>query len=200
MKTNKTMGAIVLTTISVAAPGISVAQAVWGIDRSHSKVGFSVTHLMISEVEGQFKIYDGKVISKGNDWQDASVEFSVDVNSVDTDDESRDKHLKSDDFFSAEKFPAMKFKGISMKKVKDNKYKLTGMLTIRDVTRQVELEVDYKGTMADPWGNTKAGFHLSGEINRMDYGLKWNAALEAGGVLVGETVKMNCKIELVKQK
>lgn len=195
------MKKLVLKTLTVLAlmSGSAFAQK-WNLDKSHSKVTFSVTHMMISETEGKFKIYDGSVTSSKEDFTDAQIEFSIDVNSIDTDDEARDKHLKSDDFFNAEKFPTMKFKGKQLKKVSGKNYKLIGDLTIRDVTKPVEMDVVFGGIQKDPWGNTKAGFKVKGAINRKEYGLKWNAALETGGVVVSEEVNIECHIELAKQK
>lgn len=197
MKKLKIMGAIILTTATAA---VAQSTVTWGIDASHTKVTFSVTHLMISETEGRFKVFDGKVTTAKDDFSDASIDFNIDVASINTDDEKRDGHLKSDDFFNAEKYPKMTFKSKSFKKVDGKKYTLTGDLTIRDVTKTVEFDVIYNGTVKDPWGNTKAGFNLKGKINRTDYNLKWNAVIEAGGMVVGEIVTINCLIELGKQK
>jgi polyisoprenoid-binding protein YceI len=195
METLKATGAAVLMAGTAA-----IAQTNWTIDASHSKVQFAVTHLMISEVTGKFKIFDGKVVSTKDDFSDSQIDFTIDVNSINTDDDSRDKHLKSDDFFSVEKFPKMTFKSKSFKKADGKNYKLTGDLTIRDVTKTVTFDVIYNGTVKDPWGNIKAGFKLTGNINRTDFGLKWNAALEAGGVVVSEKVTITSDIELGKQK
>lgn len=175
------------------------AQTNWGIDKSHSKVGFSVSHLVITDVDGFFKEYDAKVTTKGDDFSTANVEFTINTGSIFTDNDGRDKHLRSDDFFNAEKFPQMTFKGKSMKKVGDNKYKLVGDLTIRDVTKEVELDVKYNGMVKDPWGNTKAGFKVTGEINRFDYNLKWNTAIETGALVVGREVELIIDLQLVKK-
>lgn len=175
------------------------AQTNWGIDKSHSKVGFSVSHLVITDVDGFFKEYDAKVTTNGDDFSTANIDFSVNTGSIFTDNEGRDKHLRSDDFFNAEKFPHMTFKGKSMKKVSDNKYKLVGDLTIRDVTKEVELDVKYNGMVKDPWGNTKAGFKVTGEINRFDYNLKWNTAIETGSLVVGKEVELIIDLQLVKK-
>ena len=170
----------------------------WSIDQSHSKVQFGVTHLVISEVTGQFNKFDGTIESPSDDFTDAKINFVVDVNSIDTDNQDRDNHLKSDDFFNAEKYPEMKFNGKSMKNVGGNKYKLTGDLTVRDITKEITLDVLYNGTVKDPWGNTKAGFKITGELNRFDYGLKWNALVETGGAVVGKTINLNINLELNK--
>jgi polyisoprenoid-binding protein YceI len=175
------------------------AQTKWSIDKSHSSVGFTVTHLIISEVDGYFKNYEGTIETNGDDFTDAKINFSFDVGSIDTDNEQRDNHLKSDDFFNAEKFPKMVFKSKSMKKVDGKNWKLVGDLTIRDVTKQVELDVKYNGTVKDPWGNYKAGFKIHGLINRFTYNLKWNAMIEAGGLVVGEDVEIKINLELAKQ-
>ena len=155
---------------------------------------------MISEVEGAFKTFTGSMTASKPDFSDAQIEFSVDIASVNTDNEQRDKHLKSDDFFNAEKFPKMTFKSNSMKKISGNKYELTGDLTIRDVTKKVKFAVTYGGTVKDPWGNTKAGFKATATINRLDYGLKWNSMLETGGAVVGPEVTININAEFAQAK
>lgn len=176
------------------------AQTKWTIDKAHSKVQFTVTHLIISEVTGQFKSFDGNIESTNDDFTDAKIDFTIDVNSINTDNDARDKHLKSDDFFNAEKFPKISFKGKSFKKVDAKNYKLIGDFTIRDITKEISLDVVYNGSVKDPWGNTKAGFKVKGEINRFDYNLKWNALMEAGGAVVGKTVTLVIDLELQKSK
>ncbi len=176
------------------------AQAKWNVDASHSSISFNVSHLVISEVTGQFKKFDASVTADKADFTDAKINFSADVNSVNTDNEQRDGHLKGDDFFNAEKYPQLKFVGSSLKKVSGNKYKLTGDLTIRDVTKKVTFDVVYGGTVTDPYKNIKAGFKIIGKINRKEYGLKWSALTEAGGAVVGDEVELVAKIELTKAK
>lgn len=177
------------------------AQVKWNIDKAHTNVGFKVVHMVISSVEGEFQKYSGTVESPAEDSFDgAKVDITIDVNSISTDNVDRDNHLKSDDFFNAEKYPEITFKSKSMKKVDGKNYKLVGDLTIRDVTKEVALDVKYNGTIKDPWGNTRAGFDLTGTINRFEYGLKWNKVLEAGGLVVSEDVTLDVHIELVKQK
>lgn len=191
-----------VTAALVAFAGLSaVAQVKWKIDNSHSKVGFSVVHLMVSETEGKFKIYEGNVESKTEaDFSDAKIDFTIDVNSINTDDEKRDGHLKSPDFFDAANHPKMTFKATSMKPTKvKTTYELTGDLTIRGVTKKVTLTaVGATKAVKDPWGNTKYAFKLMGKINRKDFGLNWNAAIEAGGVVVSEEVKLDITVELNK--
>lgn len=196
------MKAIAMTGAVIATVAFTpkTETTTWKIDTSHTKVSFSVTHMMVSETTGMFKLYEGKVSSSGNDFNDASIEFSIDAGSINTEDENRDKHLKSEDFFHIEKYPKMSFKSKSFKKGKGNAYTLSGDLTIRGVTKPVNFDVIHNGTVKSPWGQEVAGFKLSGKINRMDYGLKWNAILEAGGVTVSEEVKINCDVELIKQK
>ena len=173
------------------------AQTKWIADKSHSKIQFNVTHLVISEVAGMFKSFDINVQSSKDDFSDANIDFTADVASIYTDNDRRDAHLKSDDFFNAEKFPKMIFKGKSFKKVEGNNFKLTGDLTIRDITKEVTLDVVYNGTV-QAWGKTVAGFKIKGAINRFDYNLKWNTLLEAGGAMVAKTVYINIDLELQK--
>jgi|YNPMSStandDraft_1061717.scaffolds.fasta_scaffold15039_4 polyisoprenoid-binding protein YceI len=174
-------------------------ESVWVIDKAHSKIGFAVTHLLITEVEGYFKDFDLTVLTNKADFVDAKIEFTAKTASIFTDNEKRDEHLRSDDFFNSEKFPEMKFVSKSFKKVGNNKYKLTGDLTIRDVTKSITLDVVYNGTIKDPWGNTKAGFNVTGKLNRFDYGLKWNALTELGGAVVDKIVKLRINVQLKQQ-
>jgi polyisoprenoid-binding protein YceI len=176
------------------------AQTKWTVDNVHSSVKFTVTHLVISEVEGNFKVFSGTIVSKNTDFIDAAVDFSVDVKSINTDNEMRDNHLKSPDFFNAEKFPQMTFKSTSFKKVSGNKYDLTGDLTMHGITKQVKFDVTYGGSVKDPYGNVKAGFKALGTINRFDYDLKWNALTEAGGAVVSQEVAIGLRLEFSEVK
>lgn len=180
--------------------GAFAQSSTWKTDASHSNVKFSVTHLVVSEVEGYFKTFAGTLVSSKPDFTDAAISFSVDINSINTDNEGRDKHLKSDDFFNAEKFPQMTFKSTSFKKVSDKKYVLEGDLTIRDITKKVKFDVVFGGTVKDPWGNIKAGFKATGAINRFDYNLKWNSVTEAGGAVVSKEVAITLNLEFAQQK
>jgi len=190
-----------VTAIMIASVVSTIAQSTnWVIDNVHSKIQFNIDHMVISEVSGYFHTYEGTIVSSKDDFSDASIEFSIDVNSIDTDNENRDGDLKSDNFFDAAKYPKITFKSSSMKKIADGKYKLTGDITMHGVTKQVILDVTYGGTVNDPWGNTKAGFKLTGDLNRKDFGLTYGATLEAGGLVVGEEVRLVCRIELIKQK
>lgn len=187
---------------AVLLTGLATAQTNWKVDNSHSKLGFSVTHAMVSEVEGKFKVYNGDVSSKSDlDFTNASISFTADASSINTEDEKRDGHLKSPDFFDVEKFPNITFKSVSMKPNGKGKtaYELEGDLTMHGVTKRVKLlAIGAAKTIKDPWGNTKYGFKVTGVINRKDYGLNWNAVLEAGGVIVSEEVALNINIELNK--
>ena len=172
----------------------------WKVDNIHSSIRFSVAHLVISEVEGSFKVYDGAIASAKDDFIDAQIGFTIDVTSINTDNSMRDDHLKSNDFFCAEKYPKMTFKSNSFKKKSGNQYQLVGDLTIRDITKKVVFDVKYGGTARDAYGNTKAGFKVTGKINRMDYGLKWNALTEAGGATVGSEVTLTGNLEFALSK
>lgn len=172
----------------------------WKVDPSHSNVNFSVSHLVISEVDGTFNSFDGEMTSNSDDFSGAKINFTIDINSINTNNDKRDSHLKSQDFFYAEKHPKMTFESTSFKKENGNKYILKGDLTMRGVKKSITLDVKYGGTVTnDGYGNTKAGFIISGDINRVDYGVAWNAKTEHGGWTVGEEVALKVKLELVKQ-
>ncbi|MDF1570421.1 MAG: YceI family protein [Bacteroidales bacterium] len=166
----------------------------WVIDASHSEVSFKVKHMMISTVTGYFENFNATAETDGDDFNNAAIEVSIDTGSVNTKNSDRDTHLKSDDFFNAEKFPEMVFTSTSFKNGI-----LTGDLTIRDVTKEVSLEADFNGIAVDPYGQTKAGFELTGEINRKDFGLKWSAVTEAGNVVVSDTVKLVIDVQFIRQ-
>lgn len=184
---------VMLISVSVMAQ-----TSTWDIDKAHSKIGFSVSHMVISDVTGKFNKFDGSVTTQGDDFTKGNIDITIDVASIDTDNDKRDAHLRSDDFFNAEKYPKIVFKGKSMKKVGKNQYKLTGDFTMRDVTKPVTLDVVHNGTIKDPYGNSRAGFKITGKVNRFDYNLKWNNMLETGGAVVGKDVNLICDIELVK--
>lgn len=194
------MKKLILSSIFALSAFVVSAQTKWNVDKMHSNVKFSVAHLVISEVDGSFKSFNGSLTSAKPDFSDAAIEFTVDVNSVNTDNEMRDGHLKGDDFFNAEKYPQMSFKSTSFKKVKGNVYVLTGNLTIRDVTKKAVFNVTYGGTAKDGYGNTKAGFKASTTIDRLAYNLKWNSLTEAGGSVVGKDVTINLNLEFAQAK
>jgi polyisoprenoid-binding protein YceI len=193
---------LLLTAVLLGTTSVISAQAPkWTFDKSHCKFNFSVTHFGISETEGQFKKFEGTVDVTKDDFSDAKFSLTIDANSLDSEDKDRDAHLKSADFFDVTKYPAITFTTKSFKAVNKTKYKLTGDLTIHGVTKTVTLDAVYNGTiLKDPFGNTRAGFKFTGVINRKDFGLVWNKALDAGGVAVGEEVRILCNIELLKSK
>jgi polyisoprenoid-binding protein YceI len=174
-----------------------MATTKWGIDPTHTEVQFKVKHLVIATVTGFFKKFSGSIESATDDFDGATASFSLDVNSIDTNQADRDAHLKSPDFFAADQYPTVDFKG-TIKKVSGSDYKLVGDLTMRGTTKAVELSAEFGGIMVDPWGNTKAGFEINGKVNRKDFGLNWSAVTEAGGVVVSDEVKLHLNVELAK--
>lgn len=172
----------------------------WTIDPVHSEIQFKVKHLMITTVTGQFKEVNATVEAEDPDFSDAEVYFEAKTASLSTNDEKRDDHLRSVDFFDAEKYPALKFQSTSLKKGDDEGvYNVTGDLTIKDITKPVTLVSEFGGIQKDPWGNHKAGFSVHGKINRKDWGLNWNAALESGGVLVSDEVRIFCELQFTRE-
>ena len=172
----------------------------WVIDPQHSEINFKVKHLMITNVKGEFKNFSGDVLTSGDDFDNASITVHIDASSIFTNSDDRDTHLKGSDFFDVENFKEITFVSKSFKMISDDEYKLVGDLTIKDVTNEVSLNVEFGGINTDPWGNVKAGFSMvEQKINRKDWGLNYNAVLETGGVLVGEEVKINIEVELLKQ-
>jgi len=176
-----------------------MATTKWAIDPTHSEIGFKVKHMMFTNVSGKFLTYDATITTEGDDFENAAIEFSADIASIDTANADRDGHLKSGDFFDAENHPKLTFKASSFKKINDEKYEITGDLNIRGVAKTVTFPVEFSGILTDPWGNTKVGLSIEGKINRKDWGLNWNSALETGGVLVGEEVKLNIELQFAKQ-
>jgi polyisoprenoid-binding protein YceI len=174
--------------------------ATYKIDVDHSDIMFKVKHLMISTVSGIFKKFDATLELDEENFENAQVTFEADTDSVDTKNEQRDAHLKSDDFFNAEQFPEMTFKSTKVERVAHNEFKLHGDLTIRDITKPIVLDVEYHGQTKDPWGNQRMGFEANGKINRKEFGLKWSAVTEAGGLVVADDVKLHLNVEMVKQQ
>jgi polyisoprenoid-binding protein YceI len=171
----------------------------WAIDPMHSEVQFKVKHLVISTVSGFFKSFEGFVETENDDFEDANIEFTLDTNSIDTNQSQRDEHLKSAEFFDAAQYPQIKFKSTSFKKTGGDEYKLTGDLTIKGITKPVTLNVEHGGSASDFYGNSKAGFEISGKINRKEFGLTWDGVTEAGAIVVGEDIKLLINIQLIKQ-
>lgn len=182
--------------LALLLTGSAFAQTTWTIDNSHSKIGFNVTHMVVAEVEGTFKDYSATIVSKTEDFNGAEISFTAKVASINTDNERRDNHLKSADFFDVEKFPEITFTGNLVKE--GTKYKLKGDFTMKGVTKKVEFDVTYGGTI-DTGRGFKSGFKVSGNINRMDYGVSWSNKTAAGEWVVSETVQLNIKLELNKQ-
>lgn len=173
--------------------------ATYKIDVDHSDITFKVKHLMISTATGTFKKFDATLEANNEDLSDARISFEADVDSIDTKNEQRDAHLKSDDFFNAAEFPKLTFQSTGIESKGGNAFTLTGDLTIRDITRPVALEVEYNGTTKDPWGMERKGFEINGKINRKEFGLKWSAVTEAGGLVVADDVKLSMNVEMIKQ-
>lgn len=166
----------------------------WAIDPTHSEVGFKVKHMMISTVKGHFEEFEGHIEAESDDFKNASIEVNIKTASINTKNADRDGHLKSADFFNAEEFENITFKSNTF-----DGNTLKGELTIKGITKEVELDVDFNGVAVDPYGQTKAGFEISGEINRQDFGLTWSAVTEAGNIVVSDKVKLTIDAQLTKQ-
>jgi len=172
----------------------------WGIDMAHSEVGFKVKHMMVANVRGLFKEFEASIVTTGEDFMTAEIDFWLDPSSVDTGSSDRDKHIRGADFFDVEQFKQIHFTGNTYEEVDhDGSYELYGDLTIKGITRRIKLDVEFGGILKDPWGNQKAIFNINGKINRKEWGLNWNAALETGGILVGEEVSIRADLQLFKQ-
>jgi len=170
----------------------------WNIDTVHSGINFSVRHMVVSKVRGRFTKYSGTLAIDDADLTRSVVEATIDAASIDTGTAQRDTHLRSPDFLDVERFPEIRFRGTRIDKVADDRYHLVGDLTIRDVTREVSLEVEYGGQAKDPWGNARIGFVAKATLDRKDFGLLWNQVLEAGGVLVGDRVDIELEVQAVR--
>jgi len=172
----------------------------WAIDPAHSEIGFRIKHLMITNVSGVFKEYDASIYSTRDDLLSAEVDFWLNPLSIDTGDQKRDDHLRSADFFDTEHHKEITFTANTLENVdNDRSYEMYGDLTIKGITKRIKLDVEFAGIVKDPWGNVKAAVKLNGKINRKDWGLNWNVALEAGGVLVSDEVRISCEVQLSKQ-
>jgi polyisoprenoid-binding protein YceI len=184
--------------LSLVLSPASAQQTAWKLDAVHSNVLFTVRHLVVSEVTGKFKDFDVSLKTSGNDFSDASIQAVVKTMSIDTENESRDKHLRSDDFFNAQQYPEMKFVSTSMKKISQKEYALTGDLSIRDVTKPVTFKVEFFGMIDAGQFGTRSGWKATATINRFDYNLKWDRTIEAGGLVVGEDVTIVLNLEFSK--
>jgi polyisoprenoid-binding protein YceI len=166
----------------------------WNLDTAHSDIGFKVKHMMISTVRGHFEEFNASATTESDDFINAEFSFTAKVGSINTKNSDRDNHLRSDDFFNAEEYPEMTFRSRSF-----DGEKMVGELTIRDVTKTIELDVDFNGVAVDPYGQTKAGFEITGSLNRKDFGLAWSAVTEAGSIVVGEQVKIVVDLQFIKE-
>ncbi len=171
----------------------------WTVDTTHSEIGFKVKHMMFTNVSGKFEDFEAKIESENEDFEGAKFYFTAKSASVNTGNADRDKHLVSPDFFDADSFPEVKFESSSFTKQSNGEYLLKGTLSLHGQSKTVELNTEFGGLMQDPWGNTKAAFSLTGKINRKDFGLNWNAALETGGVLVSDEVRFAIELQFVKE-
>ena len=171
----------------------------WVLDPMHSEVQFKIKHLVISTVTGSFTTFTGSMQSEGDTFENAKVEFSLDVESITTNQEQRDAHLRGEEFFDAAKFPHITFVSTSFVKESGDTYQLTGNLTMKDVTKPVTLEAEYGGSAVDFYGNHKAGFEVTGKVNRKDFGLTWGAVTEAGSIVLGDDVKLIINVQFAKQ-
>lgn len=176
-----------------------MATTKWVIEPSHSEVQFKVRHLMITNVTGSFGKFDATVETEGDDVSTAKVHFTADMSSISTNNEQRDAHLRSADFFDAENHPQLIFAGDRMERVDADNFLMHGTLTLRGVSKPLTLKVEYGGLMVDPWGNTRVGFTVEGKINRKEFGVNWSAATEAGGIVVSDEVRIHCNAEFIKQ-
>src|ERR1017187_991130 len=170
----------------------------WVIDPMHSEVQFKVKHLLISTVTGSFKTFSGTVTAASDNFENSEVQFSMDVNSIFTNQEMRDNHLKNADFFESDKYPTIDFKSISFKKIKGEDFLLTGNMTMKGITKQVEVKVEFGGIAKDGQGNLKAGFEITGTINRKDFGITFNHLTETGGLALGEEIKLFANIQVAR--
>lgn len=176
-----------------------MAKSIWNVDLTHSSLDFSIRHMMIAKVKGSFHAFEAHIEADPTDLTTADVRFSIDLNSIDTRNSDRDAHLRTADFFDVEKYPKMTFESTQIVKTGEGEYDVTGNVSLHGVTRPETFSVTFEGAGKDPWGNEKVGFSGQGSFKRSDYGLTWNAALETGGVLVGDEVKISIELEASKQ-
>jgi polyisoprenoid-binding protein YceI len=185
---------VVLTSLNL------LGQSNWKADVAHSKVEFTVSHMVISEVTGRFTDFDVKMSQTNDDFSKSVLTATIKATSINTDNAGRDKHLRSADFFEVEKYPEIKFVSTSFEKTGTDSYKIIGDLTMHGITKSIVLDTKLNGQMNDPWGNTRAGFKAMGSVNRKDFGIQWNKTLEAGGLLVGDKVEISINVEMMKEK
>lgn len=176
-----------------------MATTKWVVDPTHSEIGFKIKHLMITNVSGKFEAFEAEVQTEGEDFATAQIEARIKTSSINTNNLQRDEHLRNSDFFEVEKHPEILFTSTRVEKIDNDNFVLHGNLTLKGTTRPVKLDIEYSGITSDPWGNQRAGFIITGKINRNEFGLNFNAALETGGLVLGEEVKINSEVQLIKQ-
>ncbi len=176
-----------------------MATTKWVLDPTHSELGFKIKHLMISSVSGSLKSFQAEVETHGEDFTTAQISLSADMASISTNNDQRDAHLRNSDFFEVEKYPELKFTSTKLEKIDNDTFALSGDLTLKGVTRPVKLNVEFNGVTKDPWGGERAGFVVTGKINRSDWGVNFNGVLETGGVMLSEEVRIFSEVQLVKQ-
>ncbi|MGE5313696.1 MAG: YceI family protein [Acidobacteriota bacterium] len=172
----------------------------WKVDPSHSEIEFKARHLMITNVTGKFRTFEGTVETEDDDFTRSKISFWADVASIDTGEPNRDAHLRSDDFFAASEHPKLTFTSTRIEKTDDpDRYQVWGTMSIRGISKEIRLDVESGGQIKDPWGNTRAGFEMTAKVNRKEFGLKWNAVTEAGGIVVSDEIRIHCAVEIVKE-
>jgi len=176
-----------------------MSKQIWNIDGAHSEIGFKVRHMMITNVNGIFNTYTATMAADATDFSDAEISFEADIDSVNTRNEQRDGHLKSPEFFDVEKFPKLNFKSTSFTKTGDGQYAMKGMFNMHGVEKEISMNVEFTGTVVDPWGQVKAGFEITGALNRSEYGLTWNATSEDGSIVLDEVIKLALNVQMIKQ-
>ncbi len=190
--------ALLVLLLAFAVGGTQAAT--WNIDQAHSSVGFTVRHMVISKITGKFNDFDGTVEFDGEDLSSGKAQVTVRMASVDTDNEKRDDHLRTGDFFEVEKYPTMTFKSTRVSNVDGDKFRLTGILTLKDVSKEVIFDCKFNGKLNDPWGNVRAGFSAETEINRQDFNVSFSKVLDGGGLVVSDNVRINLELELIQAK
>ena len=177
-----------------------MAKTKWSLDPTHSELQFKIKHLMISNVSGALKNFQAEVETEGEDFSSARINLIAQMDSISTNNEQRDAHLRNSDFFEVEKYPELKFKSTKVEKVDSNTFVVYGELTMKGVTKSIKLNAEFNGVVKDPWGNERAAFTVTGKINRTDWGMNFNSVMETGGVMLGEEVKINSELEFLKQE
>ena len=176
-----------------------MSKQIWNIDGAHSEIGFKVRHMMITNVNGIFNSYTATMAADATDFSDAETSFEADIDSVSTRNEQRDGHLKGEEFFNAAQFPKINFKSTSFNKTGDGLYTMKGMFNMHGVEKEVSMNVEFTGTVVDPWGQVKSGFEITGSLNRSEFGLTWNATSEDGSIVLDEVIKLALNVQMIKQ-